>query len=71
MVGGKRELWNFRGEFSNKCSEDKTERIHHGDHCQTALPRREVAHTPAPAAEIRGRVLRLSQVQVSDPGERT
>ena len=51
MVGGKRAFWNFRGEFSNRCSEDKTERIHHGDHCQTALPRREVAHTPAQGAE--------------------
>ena len=70
-VGGRRELWNFRGEFSNRCSEDKTERIHYRDHCRTALPRREVAHTAVPAAESRGRVLRLSQVQVFDPRERT
>lgn len=52
---GQEGAWNFRGEFSNRCSEDKTERIHHRDHCGTALPK-EKAHTPVPAAENRGRV---------------
>jgi len=53
--------------FKLRCSEDKTERIHYRDHCRTALLRREVVRT----AVSRGRVLKLSQVQVSDPRERT
>jgi len=66
--GWGRTLQNLKGEHRNRCLEGKTERIHHRDSCQTALPSQEAACMFTMVSG--GWVLRLV-LQGSDPRERT
>ena len=63
-----RTLQNLKGEHCDRGLEGKTERIHHRDSCQTALPSQEAAYMFTMVSG--GWVLRLG-LQGSDPRERT